>query len=170
MQNKELRLSLSPPTENAAFSLVEVVVALGIVSFAIVAVMGMLPIALKTSRESMTETDATMIARRIFSEISCGTNSQRSLSTDTNNGVKAINLATDSSNTFIAFRETGEALYATNTNSTVNSINTDYLAQISISTNTGISNLSRVLVDILSPAAASPTNRATNSFVTLVGY
>jgi len=170
MQNKELRLLPSPLTENVAFSLVEVVIALGIVSFAIVAVMGMLPIALKTSRESMTETDAAVIARRILSEISCGTNSQRSMSTNINNGVKTIDLAIDSADTFIAYRETGEVLYATNTNSAVNSANTDYLAQISISTNTGISNLSRVLVDILSPASAQPANRVTNSFVTLFGY
>ena len=158
------------PAGNPAFSLVEVVVALGIVSFAIVAVMGMLPIALKTSRESMTETDAALIARRIFSEISCGTNSQRAVSMDTNNSVKTIDLAGDSTNTVIAFRENGEALYATNSINAVNSTAIDYLAQISISTNTGISNLSRILVDILSPAAASPTNRVTNSFCTLVGY
>jgi len=170
MPSKQPRPLRSIPAENWAFSLLEVVVALGIVSFAIVAIMGMFPIALKTSRESMTETDAALIARRIFSEISCGTNALRSLSMDTNNGVKTIDLSTDSTNTVIAFRETGEALYATNTNRADNAANTDYLAQISISTNTGISNLSRVLVEILSPAAAEPANRATNDFVTLLGY
>ena len=170
MPSKQPRPLRSISAKNWAFSLLEVVVALGIVSFAIVAVMGMLPIALKTSRESMTETDAALIARRIFSEISCGTKALRSLSMDTNNGVKTIALSTDSTNTVIAFRETGEVLYATNTNRADNSANTDYLAQISISTNTGISNLSRVLVEILSPAAAEPANRATNDFVTLLGY
>lgn len=158
------------PMEKMAFSLFEVVVALGITSFAIVAVMGMLPLALKTSRESMTETDAALIARRIFSEITCGTNTLRSISIDANNSVQTISLASDSTNTVIAFRETGEAVYATNSIDAVNSTNTDYLAQISISTNTGIPTLSRVVVDILSPAAAPSANRSTNSFVTLLGY
>ncbi|HEY5741927.1 MAG TPA: hypothetical protein VIS99_05240, partial [Terrimicrobiaceae bacterium] len=53
----------------AGFSLVEAALSLAIVSFALVAIMGLLPVALQTSKESNRETRATMIARRIVDEL-----------------------------------------------------------------------------------------------------
>lgn len=63
-----------------AFSLVEAVVALGIFVFALVAILGMLPMALQTSRESLDISTATRIAdglaadlgRREFSSLAPG--------------------------------------------------------------------------------------------------
>ena len=45
------------------FSLIEVVLALGIISFAIVGIIGLMPVAMKSAGDSMRETDATFIAR-----------------------------------------------------------------------------------------------------------
>jgi type II secretory pathway pseudopilin PulG len=52
-----------------AFSLVEVVVALGVVGFAIVAILGVLPIGLQTSHSSQDETRAAQIAQTLFASL-----------------------------------------------------------------------------------------------------
>lgn len=52
-----------------AFSLVEVVVAIGVVSFAIVAILGVFPIGLKTARSSGDETRAAQIAQDILTSL-----------------------------------------------------------------------------------------------------
>lgn len=52
-----------------AFTLVEVVLALGVVSFAAVAILGLFPIALTSNRSSSTEARATQLARAIIGTI-----------------------------------------------------------------------------------------------------
>lgn len=149
-----------------AFSLVEVVIALGIVSFAVVAIVGMLPMALKTAKDSMFETDATLAAQRIFSELQTGSGANRTVSTGDNTSVK-VSLAANSTN-ILAFKSDGKPMFAT-TSLTANPV-VDFFAEILVSTNTGISNLSQVQVNISHPAAATNTARTTNSFTTLMGY
>lgn len=51
-----------PPQSLASFSLVEVVLALGIVSFALVAIVGLLSVGLKTNKESSEQIDAVGLA------------------------------------------------------------------------------------------------------------
>ena len=52
-----------------AFSLVEAALSMAIISFAIIAIMGLFPVALQTAREGNRETRATLIARRIVDEL-----------------------------------------------------------------------------------------------------
>jgi uncharacterized protein (TIGR02598 family) len=52
-----------------AFTLAEVVVALGIIAFAIVAILGLLPVGLATGRASQDESRAPQIAQDIFTSI-----------------------------------------------------------------------------------------------------
>ncbi len=54
----------------ASFSLVEVVLALGVVGFAIIAILGVIPVGLKASRGSQDETRAAHIAQSIFASLS----------------------------------------------------------------------------------------------------
>src|SRR5205823_7388168 len=54
----------------SAFSLVEVVLALGVLSFAIVAILGLIPIGLQTSHSSQDETRAAQIAQSILATFS----------------------------------------------------------------------------------------------------
>ena len=61
---------------NSAFSLVEVVLALGIVAFATLAILGVFPAGLSTSHAAQNETRATQIAQDILSSVA----SQASLS------------------------------------------------------------------------------------------
>jgi len=151
------------------FSLVEVVIALGIVSFAVLAIVGMMPMALKSAQESMRETDSTLIAQRIFSELKTGSGGNRSITTDANSGTQTLLLtAHNSTNNFLAFKEDGTVKAFANS-ATANA-DYDFYAQISVFTNTGVSNLSRVQIDITAPAAAPPTARTTNSFTTLIGF
>lgn len=56
-------------TKRCAFSLVEVVLALGVVSFAIVAILGVLPVGLNTGHFSQDETRAAQIARSLFGSL-----------------------------------------------------------------------------------------------------
>lgn len=155
-----------PPT---GFSLVEVVIALGIVSFAVLAIVGMLPMALKSAQESMRETDATLIAQRIFAELKTGSGGNRTITKDTNGGTNTLLLtAHNSTNNFLGFRENGEVNGFTT--SGAQNANLDFYAQVSVFTNTGVANLSRVQIDIAAPAAAPAAARTTNSFTTLIGF
>ena len=58
------------------FTLIEAALSLAILSFAIVAIMGLFPVAMQASRESNRETRAALIARRIADELQslAGTN------------------------------------------------------------------------------------------------
>ena len=58
-----------PPPETAAFSLVEVALALGVAAFALLAIMGMLPTTLKTQQASIQQTTANQIISTIFSAL-----------------------------------------------------------------------------------------------------
>jgi len=53
----------------AAFSLVEVVLAIGVIAFALVAILGVFPVGLSTSHSAQDETRAAQIAQDIFSSL-----------------------------------------------------------------------------------------------------
>jgi hypothetical protein len=129
----------------------------------------MLPVALKSSQDSMRETDATLIAQRIFSELQTGSGANRTITTNASGGTQTIHVAThNNTNNFLCFKENGEI--QSYTNSAAPNPAVDYYAQISVFTNTGISNLSQIQIDITYPPAAPPATRTTNSFVTLLGF
>ena len=79
-----VRVSRRAPA--AAFSLVEIVLALGVISFALVAVIGLLPIGFQASRASIQETRATLVADAIFSTLRGQPFKSASLSTLGNTG------------------------------------------------------------------------------------
>jgi hypothetical protein len=55
---------------NRGFSLVEVVLALGVISFAIVAILGVIPIGLRTGHSAQDETRAAQIAENVLGSLS----------------------------------------------------------------------------------------------------
>lgn len=65
----------------AAFSLVEIILALGVISFAIVAILGMFPVAVRAAADSQQETQAALIARSIFQQLQTQTGSTRFFTT-----------------------------------------------------------------------------------------
>ena len=161
-----------PPTPSRsvkAFSLIEVLLAIGIVSFAVVAIVGMLPIALNTAKDSMLETDAAIIAQRVFAELQASTGTNRPVSISAHGDTKAIDLSSDGTN-YLAFSDTWEVQSSPASEAPINDMGVQFLGIVSVATNTGISNLSRVEVSITSPASAPASSRKTNAFVTLMGY
>lgn len=66
------------------FSLIEVVMALGIISFAIVGIMGLFPIAMRSALESQQETRAAQIAQQVFSDLNAGRPSSTYIAIHTN--------------------------------------------------------------------------------------
>jgi type II secretory pathway pseudopilin PulG len=52
-----------------AFSLIEIVLAVAIISFALVAILGLFPVALQNATDSQRTTQAALIARTIFSDL-----------------------------------------------------------------------------------------------------
>ena len=166
----ELVISDYPISRRPAlgFSLVEVVIALGIVSFAVLAIVGMMPVAMKSAQDSMRQTDATLIAQRIFSELKTGSGALRTITLSPNGTPRILDLSANSTNNFLAFKENGTAHDYVNSAPATDAY--DFYAQISVTTNIGASNLSSVQIDIGAPAAAPPAARTTNSFTTLIGF
>ena len=159
----------TPSRSVKAFSLIEVLLAIGIVSFAVVAIVGMLPIALNTAKDSMLETDAAVIAQRVFAELQAGTGTTHRVSINTNGDTKEIDLSSDGTN-YLAFGDACEVRSSIESDAPTTDTGVQFMGIVSISTNTGISNLSRVEVSIISPASAPTSSRTTNTFVTLMGY
>ena len=167
------------PTYHAlsrGFSLIEVVLALGVIAFALVGIMGLFPVAMKSAQESQRETRATLIAQQIFSDLRAGNGTNRMYvrgPSPTNSSwvVTNFSLATDNNAAFLAYDQTGSGL--TNDLTSANPV-TDpsaiFLATIAVDTNTGSPNLSRVQATIEAPAAAPSTNRSKYTFVTLMNY
>lgn len=60
---------MKAPLPSKAFSLVEVVIALGVVGFALIAVLAFFPVGLTSNRSSAGETRAAQLARAIFGTI-----------------------------------------------------------------------------------------------------
>jgi type II secretory pathway pseudopilin PulG len=60
-----------------AFSLIEIVLAVGVISFALVGILGLFPVALQTATSSQRETQAALIARSIFSDLESETGAKR---------------------------------------------------------------------------------------------
>lgn len=57
------------PDGTAAFTLIEIVLAIGIMSFALVGILGLFPVALETARDSKSETQVALLARQIESDL-----------------------------------------------------------------------------------------------------
>ena len=137
-------------------------------SFAVLAIVGMMPVAMKSAQDSMRQTDSTLIAQRIFSELKSGTGAVRTITLSPNGTPRILDLSANSTNNFLAFKENGTAHDYVNSAPATDAY--DFYAQISVTTNIGASNLSSVQIDIGAPAAAPPAARTTNSFTTLIGF
>src|SRR5436309_8145254 len=57
------------PAVYAGFSLVEIVLALGVAAFALIAVMGMLPVGLKTQQASTSQTKANGVISQVIDDL-----------------------------------------------------------------------------------------------------
>lgn len=148
------------------FSLIEIVVALGVISFALVGIMGLFPAAMKSALESQRETRATLIAQQIYSDLRSGTGTNAPLTINSTGGSRVwtnLNLSTPST-TQIYYSDSGNPVGTSETPSSL------FLVTISVAPDTPAGNLSRVQSDIETPVAAPANARSRYTFVTLMNH
>jgi len=156
--------------------LIEVVLALGVIAFALVGIMGLFPVAMKSAQESQRETRATLIAKQIFSDlrVASGTNRIVVRGPSATNPAHLITNFSLAANTNLVLSYDADGLGRTDqvsTNAFHNGVvDVGFLMRLSVDTNTGVANLSRVQATVEAPAAAPSTNRSTFTFVTLMNY
>lgn len=164
-----------------AFSLIEIVIALGVISFALVAILGMFPVAMKASRESQEETRTAAIAQLVFSQL-------RSQATTNGSFSWVPDLTNTASNTTIPFKpSTGVATnwaifdydgapYTRIVDGQFSSGNpaqaaqrpkTAYMARITVTAEVPVPGSSRIKLEIV-PGLLPPENRPTNTYITYV--
>lgn len=156
---------MRPCSNLKGFSLIEITIALGIVAFALVAIMGLFPVAMKNATESQRETRATFIAQSIFSDLaaSSATNRFIAIGSDlTSSGSRQSVGLTNNSTNSVFYSDEGAPL------GTALSSAAAFEGKILIARDPALTNLSRVEVQIEAPAAAPTTNRTKYNFVTLL--
>jgi uncharacterized protein (TIGR02598 family) len=161
-----------------SFSLVEVVVALGVVAVGIVAIIGILPIGLDTSHAAQDNTRAPQIAQSIFATLTAqsviidpntgqavpDTNKNQQLNTSVliPNVTNTINLATTSS----------VLLYANNAGEVSDSkASATYAVTVKVDNSPagfGVGSAAQVTVSVAWPLSASAKNQVNRDFVRVV--
>jgi type II secretory pathway pseudopilin PulG len=159
-----------------AFSLVEVALSLAIISFAIVAIMGLFPVAMQTARESNRETRAALIARRIVDELQSlpGTNTAlvRGPSV-TNPGWRITGLDLSSPSVHVlTYDEQGEGLTndiaAGAFQNPISAPAAYFAAEVHVTPDFPSLGISRVQATVEAPASAPSSRRSRLVFVTLM--
>jgi uncharacterized protein (TIGR02598 family) len=165
-----MRLKISA-CSSSAFSLIELVLAIGIVSFALVGLMGLFPTAINLAQDSQRETQAALIAKRIFSNLSAEEPfiQQKGMS-PTEGNIEKINLATiGATPTAVDYDESGLLPGAVGEDSKIISSNTPvYRASLTISANTPMKDIAKADLVITTPINAPKDHQRTFYFTTLI--
>lgn len=157
---------------DSGFTLVEISLAVGIFAFAIVAIMALFPVGLRSANDSRAETIVTQIARTVMSDLRTGT-------------FKTARVATSATPTFITTDLSAPApakiylLYtATGKPKSISSVakynsgdsSGDFIVTVSSQTvATTAPVLAQVTVSVESPAAAPVASRSKYPVITLMG-
>jgi len=163
--------------KGAAFSLTEVVVALGVATVAIVSILALFPVGFDTVRESAAETQAAILARTIASDLVSGVRARgfsNAIVLKGNNNVSTndyepVNLAA-ATNLYVTYYYEGHAFIGDHYKPlalkamglTANSSNAvsgaDFIAAITVAPVTN-QTLAQVIVQISAPASVAFSNR-----------
>lgn len=169
-------LAVPVTADRSAFSLVEIVIALGVVSFAIMGIVGLFPVAMRSAQESQNETRAAVIAQQIFSDLKSfsGTNTFLVRGPSATNSaylITGINLAA-SNNYYLAYDIQGNGLSdVLNASLYTNSYTLSgaaYLASVQLSPDTPTNGICRIQATVETPAAAPSSRRQKYVFVSLL--
>jgi hypothetical protein len=162
------------PRRQLAFSLVEVVLALGVIAVGVIAILGVFPIALQTGHSAQDETRAPQIAQTIFgslvSQASSQFNNVRFLLSD---GVTLFPGPPPSPSINLTQPPSSYTLYADNAGQLINSAtNASYL--ITIYTNNSVpgftdpASANAVTVRVAWPANAPAANQTYRDYVRII--
>lgn len=174
------------PSSATGFSLIEIMLAMAIISFALVGIIGLLPAALQAASNSQRETQAALIARSIFADLDSEIGINRQVIVEANDWKSApeegqpdsrrrqsVNLTAQSTH-YLAYDSNGSVLNDSVGSSDYTSGHGDgaFIAEISVeplvpSAQTP-AGLSTVRVTVGAPAAASLERRASYSFVSVL--
>ncbi len=155
---------------SCAFSLIEVVLAVGVISFALVGIIGLFPVAMQSALDSQRETQVAFIARSLFSELQ-RVNGDEAYITVTGSGsaglqngdLKTIDLNSPSTDNFY-FDQNGGMLDGDGPEAM-------YRAEVTVDRTGQPDGLSRVDVKIFVPnITPPPTNQRSYNFVTLISF
>ena len=156
------------------FSLVEAALSLAIVSFAIVAIIGLFPLALQTAKESHAETRATLIARRIVDEIQALPATNISLVrgasvTNTSSRIGGFDLSSSFSSVLL-YDEQGEGMTnevaAQDFGNAIIGSGSYFAAEVRLTPNSPRPGISCVQTTVEAPASAPSSRRSKFVFVT----
>lgn len=170
-----MRGSSRPTAHLNGFSLIEIVLTIGVISFALVAILGLLPAAVDSATNSQRETHAALIARTIYTDLTVESKSERFLITDngkaTTPQTENIDL-TKNEDHYIAYGSDGVPMGSVDAGAYSGGKNdATYFAHVSVkpldTTSTkvdGLKGLTLIRVIIDTPAAAPQKNRAAYPF------
>lgn len=157
-----------------AFSLVEVTLALGIIAFALVGIMALFPVAMRSAKESQEETKATFIAKEIFAGFTSpqAAQGQAFLVTGENflTQRQPVGLRQGSTNV-VGYNQDGRPVGMAPSTSFAQSLPDPgwfFAVRVSVQPDDPSPGVSRVEVLITTPPAAALTNRSAYPFVSLV--
>jgi uncharacterized protein (TIGR02598 family) len=156
-----------------AFSLVEVVIALGVVSVSVFAILGLLPVGYKDASDSRRETCSAFIAQQIIGDLrSSPFNAATILCRGSDGKLTALQTTFDlsQSGTYVLacdaqdniLRQLGSGTY----DSPYTTADTAFLARVNV---IPAGSSSRVEVEVSAPPAAASATRSRFGFVTTVG-
>lgn len=169
------RFSLSFPGGGSvhAFTLIEVVIALGITTFCIITLLALLPVGVNTAVKSRGETRASYLAEQIISDLRSSPFNSATILSSSGGSLAPLTpfsmatastnvLACDAANNVLAMVPASQyaaAFAGTGTN---------YLVQVVVSPS-ALPNLSTVSVEVSAPAQAALASRSRYSFQTMIG-
>lgn len=172
------RLNCSRRGLTSGFSLIEIVLAIGIMSFALVAILGLFPIGLSTAAESKAETRIALIAQTLWAELQAGhdpASSPPSTALFTNakgTMTQTIPLTTDG-NVAIGFDDSGVVTGLIGNPDNIHP-QSAFIARVGIDYQdpadpaSEFPGLTRVDIVIEHPGAAPAAHRKSTTFVTLI--
>ena len=163
-----------------AFSLIEIVLTVGIISFALVGILGLFPVAVEAAANSQRETQAALIARSIYTDLDSRPDARRFLFASTNSLESGPESAgeeldiTKQGNYYLAYDNDGLPLGLIDKETySHGKKEAAYLARVKIRPGAGnssdaqIPELTRVEVSVEAPASAREARRKKIDFVSL---
>jgi prepilin-type N-terminal cleavage/methylation domain-containing protein len=160
--------------EERGFSLVEVVVSLGIIAFAVIAIYGLFPVGYRAGLDSRRETQATYIAEQLIGDLRAASSATAPILYGTDPASpKTFSIDLRTAGTYYLAADSGNVLIGPSTSgnyeNSTQTPNVSYLTSIKIDPNTGFDNLTRVEVEVSAPAEAPLKNRSRFGIVTFIG-
>jgi uncharacterized protein (TIGR02598 family) len=133
----------------SGFSLVEVVLALGIASFALLAVVGLLPVGMKSAQDAREQAAAANVMNSIANTLRCATTTNGS---DFSNSFAAKSVAFKIGNTSTNVAWDALDIYG---NHSTNSVSTRFRARLVITPPTSLTTTGSAIISIAWPAQAT---------------